>query len=42
MHAMATHFSGVGNTPVEDPRSQEIDNVSEGYFARQKTSNSLW
>ena len=30
MHAMATHFSGVGNTPVEDPRSQEIDNDSEG------------
>ena len=27
---MATHFSGVGNTPVEDPRTQETDNVSEG------------
>ena len=30
MHAMATCFSGVGNTPVEDSRTQEIDNVSEG------------
>ena len=27
---MATHFSGVGNTPVEDCRTQETDNVSEG------------
>ena len=27
---MATHFSGVGNTPVEDPRIQETDNISEG------------
>ena len=27
---MVTHFSGVGDTPVEDPRTQEIDNVSEG------------
>ena len=29
-HAMATHFSGVGDTPVEDPRTQLTDNVSEG------------
>ena len=28
-HAMATHFGGVGNTPVEDPRTQETDNISE-------------
>ena len=27
---MATHFGGIGNTPVEDPRIQETDNVSEG------------
>ena len=27
---MATRFGGVGDTPVEDPRTQEIDNVSEG------------
>ena len=26
---MATHFSGVGNTPVENPTTQDIDNVSE-------------
>ena len=27
---MATHFGGVGNTPVEDPRTQKTDNISEG------------
>ena len=27
---MATRFSGVGNTPVEDHRIQETDNISEG------------
>ena len=26
---MATHFNGVGNTPVENPKNQDIDNVSE-------------
>ena len=26
---MATCFGGVGNTPVEDPKTQDIDNVSE-------------
>ena len=29
MHAMATRFSGVGDTPVENPKNQETDNVSE-------------
>ena len=27
---MATCFGGVGNTPVEDPRIQETDNINEG------------
>ena len=27
---MATHFGGIGNTPVVDTRTQETDNVSEG------------
>ena len=26
---MATHFSGVGNAPIEDSRTQETDNGSE-------------
>ena len=29
-HAVATHFGGVGDTPVENPRIQETDNMSEG------------
>ena len=28
-HAMATCFGGVGNTPVENHNTQEVDNVSE-------------
>ena len=28
-HAMATHFGGVGNTPMENPKTQDVDNVSE-------------
>ena len=27
---MATCFGGVGDTPIEDPRTQETDNISEG------------
>ena len=27
---MATCFSGIGNTPIEDSRTQEPDNISEG------------
>ena len=26
---MATHFGGVGDTPVENPKTQDIDIVSE-------------
>ena len=29
---MATRFSGIGNTPIEDPRTQESDNGSENEF----------
>ena len=28
-HNMATHFGGVGDAPIEDPRTQETDNGSE-------------
>ena len=28
-HAMATHFSGVGDTSVENPETQDVDNASE-------------
>ena len=26
---MATHFSGVGDTQREDPKPQDVDNISE-------------
>ena len=26
---MATHFSGVGDTPMENPKTQDVDNISE-------------
>ena len=32
---MATHFGGVGNTPIEDPRTQEPDNGSENEFQEE-------
>ena len=48
---MATCFSGVGDTPVENPKNQETDNVSEdesqmrilsdNYSLRQQTLNNL-
>ena len=28
-HAMATHFGGVGNNPMENPDTHDIDNTSE-------------
>ena len=28
-HAMATHFSGIGDTSMENPKTQDVDNVSE-------------
>ena len=28
-HAMATHFGGMGDTPTENPETQDVDNVSE-------------
>ena len=29
---MATHFSGVGNTSMENPETQDVDNISEDDF----------
>ena len=26
---MATHFGGVGDTPMENPKTQDVDNISE-------------
>ena len=32
MHAVATRFGGVGDTSVENPETQDVDNVSEDDF----------
>ena len=32
---MATHFGGIGNAPIEDPRTQEPDNGSENEFQEE-------
>ena len=29
---MATHFSGVGNTSMENPETQNVDHISEDNF----------
>ena len=29
---MATHFGGVGNTSMENPETQDMDNISEDIF----------
>ena len=44
---MATHYSGVGDTSMEDPETQDFNNVSQDdfqdenivqiYFAKQNT-----
>ena len=34
-HNMATRFGGIGNAPIEDPRTQEPDNGSENEFQEE-------
>ena len=38
-HAMATHFGEVGNTSMENPETQDMDNVSEDDF---QDENIVW
>ena len=40
-HAMATHFGGVGDTSMENPETQDIDNVSEDAFQDVKLVQRL-
>ena len=32
---MTTHFGGIGDAPIEDPRTQEPDNGSENEFQEE-------
>ena len=31
---MATHFGGVGNTSMENPDTQDMNNISEDVFSK--------
>ena len=40
-HAMATCFGGVGNTSMENPETQDVDNVSEDNFQDENIIQKL-
>ena len=40
-HTMATHFSGVGNTSMENPDTQDMDNLSEDTFQDENIVQKL-
>ena len=38
---MATHFGGVGDTSMEDPETQDVDNASEDEFQDENIIQKL-
>ena len=40
-HTMATHFGGVGDTSMENPETQDLDNVSEDDFQDENIVQKL-
>ena len=40
-HAMATHFSGTGITPEDDPKLQNVDNVSGDEYQEEDVIKQL-
>ena len=40
-HTMATHFSGVGNTSMENPETQDMDNISDDAFQDENIVQKL-
>ena len=38
---MATHFSRVGNTSMENPETQDMDNISEDAFQDENIVQKL-
>ena len=38
---MATHFGGVGNTSMENPETQDMDNISEDEFQDESIVQKL-
>ena len=40
-HAMVTHFGGVGDTSMENPETQDMDNISEDAFQDNKCCSEI-
>ena len=40
-HVMAAHYSGVGDTSMEDPETQDVDNTIQDDFQDKKTVQNL-
>ena len=40
-HAMATHYGGVGDTAMEDPETQDLENVSQDDFQDENIVQNL-
>ena len=40
-HTMATHYSGVGETSMEEPETQDLDNVSQDDFQDENIVQNL-
>ena len=40
-HAMATHYGGVGETSMEDPETEDLDNVSQDDFQDENIVQNL-
>ena len=40
-HAMATHFGGLGGTSMDNPETQDMDNISEDVFQDENNVQKL-
>ena len=40
-HAMATHYGGVGDTSMENPETQDLDNDSQDNFHNEKYCSTI-
>ena len=40
-YAMATHFDGIGDTSMENPDTQDMDNISEDIFQDENLVQKL-
>ena len=40
-HAMATHYVGMGDTSMENPKTQDVDNASQDNFQEENVIQQL-